>query len=70
MLCNEYIESFRDRAPPRTLDHFQTHFEIFAWVNHTWFEIFMKLAHKKIEKIDQCLIIQLLRGGNLLYIAQ
>ena len=28
----------------------------------------MKLADKKIEKIDQRLIIQPLQGGNLLYI--
>jgi len=27
----------------------------------------MKLAHKKIKKIDQCLIIQPFRGGNLLF---
>ena len=30
----------------------------------------MKLAHKKIEKIDQCLRIQHLRGGSLLSITQ
>jgi len=30
----------------------------------------MKPAHKKIEKIDQRLRIQSLRGGNLLYITQ
>jgi len=30
----------------------------------------MKPAHKNIEKIDQRLIIQPLRGGNLLYITQ
>lgn len=30
----------------------------------------MKPAHKKIEKIDQHLRIQPLRGGNLLYITQ
>jgi len=30
----------------------------------------MKPAHKEIEKIDQCLRIQPLRGGNLLYITQ
>jgi len=28
----------------------------------------MKPAQEKIEKIDQCLRIQPLRGGNLLYI--
>ena len=28
----------------------------------------MKPAQEKIEKIDQCLRIQRLRGGNLLYI--
>ena len=36
------------------------------WVNH----IVMKPAHKKIEKRDQRLRIQPLRGGNLLYITQ
>jgi len=30
----------------------------------------MKPAHKRIEKIDQRLRIQPLRGGNLLYIKQ
>ena len=30
----------------------------------------MKPAHKRIEKIDQCLRIQPLRGDNLLYITQ
>ena len=30
----------------------------------------MKPAHKKIEKIEQCLRIHPLRGGNLLYITQ
>jgi len=30
--------------------------------------IVMKPAQEKIEKIDQCLRIQPLRGGNLLYI--
>jgi len=30
----------------------------------------MKPTHKKIEKIDQRLRIQPLRGGNLLYITQ
>jgi len=29
-----------------------------------------ELAHKKIEKIDQRLRVQPLRGGNLLYITQ
>jgi len=30
----------------------------------------MKPTHKKIKKKDQCLRIQSLQGGNLLYITQ
>ena len=30
----------------------------------------MKIAHKKIEKIDECLRYKPLKGGNLLYIIQ
>ena len=42
-----------------------------SWVDVVvpW-EFVMKPAHKNIEKIDQRLIIQPLRGGNLLYITQ
>ena len=39
-ICHsEHVDSIHDQEPPSSLDRFQTCIEIFAWDNHTWYEI-------------------------------